>query len=168
MTDEPVKSWHRVVPSLISRWWTVLLGLSLMANLLVAGLVLGTRYRGDERIMGANAVQIFPRDFLRDMPRDRRHELMGVVRKEMGDLRVLRDGSSEAILNLADALEKDPGDFSLIRPAITGYTTGPESLAAKTMTLISGVIEKMTTAERKSLAAAIRDRATRVKGKKRN
>ncbi len=168
MTDEPVKSWHRYVPQLRSRWWTALLGLSLMANLLIAGLVLGNRYNADERIIGANAVQIFPRSFLRDMPRDRRFELMGVVRRDMRGLRDMRDGSSEQILNLADALEKDPGDLSLIRPAVESYATGPDSLASKTVTLVTGVIAKMTPEERKSLAAAIRERASRVDNRKKN
>ncbi len=163
MSDQSARYWHRFVPLLRSRWWTVLLGLSLMANLLVAGLVLGVRYRGDDRIMGANAVQIFPRSFLRDLPRDRRDELMGSVRRNMRGMRDIREGSSEGILQLADALEKDPGDLTLIRPAISNYATGPDSLAARTMTLVSGVIEKMTPEERKSLATAIRERALRVK-----
>jgi Heavy-metal resistance len=168
MSDTRVKSWHRFVPQLRSRWWTALLGLSLMANLLVAGLVLGSRYRGDDRIMGANAVQVFPRSFLSSLPRDRRNELMGVVRRDMRGLRDMREGSSEEILKLADALEKDTGDLSLIRPAIAGYATGPDSLAARTVTLVTGVIEKMTPEERKSLASAIRERASRVKDRHKN
>ncbi len=168
MSDTSVKSWHRFVPQLRSRWWTALLGLSLMANLLIAGLVLGSRYRGDDRIMGANAVQIFPRSFLGDLPRDRRNELMGVVRRDMRGLREMREGSSEEILKLADALEQDSGDLSLIRPAIAGYATGPDSLAARTVTLVTGVIEKMTPEERKSLAAAIRERAMRVRERSKN
>lgn len=168
MSDTSVKSWHRFIPQLRSRWWTALLGLSLMANLLIAGLVLGSRYRGDDRIMGANAVQIFPRSFLGDLPRDRRNELMGVVRRDMRGLREMREGSSEEILKLADALEQDSGDLSLIRPAIAGYATGPDSLAARTVKLVTGVIEKMTPEERKSLAAAIRERAMRVRERSKN
>jgi Heavy-metal resistance len=168
MTDNSTRSWSRFVPQLNSRWWTALLGLSLMANLLIAGLVLGTRYRGDDRIMGASAVEVFPRSFLRDMPRERRNELMGIVRRDMRGLRDMREGSSEQILKFAEALEKDTGDLALIRPAITAYATGPDSLAARTVTLVTGVIEKMTPEERKSLAAAIRERASRVKERKKN
>jgi hypothetical protein len=107
MTDNPTRSWYRFVPQLNSRWWTALLGLSLMANLLIAGLVLGTRYRGDDRIMGASAVQVFPRSFLRDMPRERRNELMGIVRRDMRGLRDMREGSSEQIRS------HSPGDHGL-------------------------------------------------------
>ena len=37
------------LPQLRSRWWTLLLGVSLMANLLVIGLALGFGYEGRDR-----------------------------------------------------------------------------------------------------------------------
>jgi hypothetical protein len=171
MSDEttgvPASGWHRFVPALRSRWWTLLLGASLMANLLVAGVVLGHRFGGwgDERIIGANAVQLVPKKFLMDLPRDRRRELMGDVRAEFRNIKEMRNGSSVSILALADALERDTGDFNLIRQALANYTTGPESLARKTQSMVEGVFKKLTPQERKALAVAIRERAERMKQK---
>jgi hypothetical protein len=100
----------RWLPLLRSRWWTVVLGLSLMANLLIVGLAAGTMWkgRGDGRMQGASYVQLVPRSFFRDISKDRRDVLMQIVRGHRDDLRELRKASDAASLKLADVLDRNP------------------------------------------------------------
>ncbi len=158
------------LPRLRSRWWTLLLGLSLMANLLVLGLALGfgLEQRRAERLSGASYIQLVPRDFLRQLPRERRNELMGIVHDRSHELRELRKNSQASPLKLADALEKDGATDADIKSAIDAFTTGSESLAAGGGTVVMEIINKLSPEERKLLAVSIRDRAARADGRKRN
>jgi Heavy-metal resistance len=151
----------RYIPKLLSRWWTLLLGLSLMANLLIGGLALGHRFGGGggQRMAGITAVQLVPRQFFADLPRERRLELLRLIRENARDLRSLRDGSAAQVLNLAAALEKDAYNPDDVRGAVAAISTGTESLAARGAAIVIDVVSRLTPDERKALAAAIRDRA---------
>ena len=46
MSNTTIEKLKTYVPSLHSRWWTGLLGLSLMANLLVGGAIIGKAFHG--------------------------------------------------------------------------------------------------------------------------
>jgi hypothetical protein len=61
------------LPHLRSRWWAVVLGLSLMLNLLVGGIMLGGAFGPHrmERLSGASYVQLIPRSFFRQLPKER-------------------------------------------------------------------------------------------------
>lgn len=153
-----------ILPQLRSRWWTLLLILSLMANFLVIGLALGFRYEGrPDRMFGPSYVQLIPRDFLRQLPRERRMELMQIVHDRLHDLRRLRASSQSASLQLADALEKPDATEADIKAAIDAFTTGSGSLAAGGGAIALEMVEKLTPDERKLLAQSIRDRAARAK-----
>jgi hypothetical protein len=158
------------LPQLQSRWWTLLLGLSLMANLLVLGLAVGSGFgeRRAERIMGASYIQLIPRDFLRQIPRQRRDELMGIVHDRLHQLRDLRASSEASPLKLADALDKDGATEADIKAAVDAFTTGSGSLAAGGGAVVMEIVGKLTPEERKILAASIRERAARAGGRKRN
>jgi uncharacterized membrane protein len=163
----PKRHW---LPHLRSRWWTLLLGLSLMVNFLILGLAIGFGFdeRRAERITGASYIQLIPRDFLRTLPRERRVELMGIVHDRSHELRDLRKNSQSSPLKLADALEKEGGTDADIKAAIDAFTTGSESLAAGGGTVVMEIVSKLTPEERKTLAASIRERAARVERRKRN
>jgi Heavy-metal resistance len=119
-----------------------------------------------ERLAGAAAAQLVPRKFFTDLPRERRRELLKIVRDNMKDMRGLRDGSAQSVLRLANALEKEPYDPDGIRLAVESYSTGAESLAARSSVIVRDVIARLTPEERKSLAAAIRERGERRKQRK--
>jgi Heavy-metal resistance len=150
------------LPQLRSRWWTLLLGLSLMVNLLIFGLIAGQGFdRGPVgRIMGASYVQLIPRRFLSDLPHERRKELMAIVKKRGQELRGLRQNSFEAPLKLAEVLEKDNATAEEVKAAIDVFTVGSGSLAASGGAVVNEIVSQLTVAEKKSLAAAIRERAT--------
>lgn len=160
-TSAPVK--RHWLPQLRSRWWTLLLGVSLMANLLVIGLAVGVGLDGGraERIMGASYIQLIPRDFLRQLPRQRRDELMGVVHDRLHELRGLRATSQNSPLKLADALEKPGATDADIRAAVDSFTTGSGSLAAGGAAVVMEIVGRLTPDERLLLAEAIRERARR-------
>jgi len=149
------------LPQLRSRWWTLLLGLSLMGNLLVAGLAIGVGLGGGpvDRIMGASYIQLIPRSFLRDLPHDRRHELMKIVRDRSQTLRELRDNSHSSPLKLAATLENPAATDTELKAAVDTFTTGTESLAAGGGAVVMEIVGKLTPEERKLLATAIRERA---------
>lgn len=157
------------LPQLRSRWWTLLLGLSLMVNLLVAGLAVGVGLDGGpvDRIMGASYIQLIPRSFLRDLPRDRRHELMKIVHGRSEALRELRDNSQSSPLKLAETLENPAATAAELKAAVDMFTTGTESLAAGGGAVVMEIVGKLTPDERKLLATAIRERAEKSMRRKR-
>lgn len=147
-------------PQLRSRWWTLLLGLSLMLNLLIGGVIFGDRLRDGrgDRLMGASYVQLIPRSFFRELSRERRHELMQFVRESHDDLRSLRSQYEGTSLKLAEVLEKDNFTPDELRQTVTAFSTGTESLAARGGDVVVKIIGQLTPEERKLLAQAIRQR----------
>jgi uncharacterized membrane protein len=157
------------LPRLQSRWWSLVLGLSLMLNLLVGGIVLGGVFGHgrSERLAGISYVQLMPRNFLQQLPRERRATLMQIVRDNREDLRALRkvhDGNS---LKLADVLEKETFSIEDVRQAVTAFSTGTESLAARGGEVVVKIVSELSPDERKLLAKAIRDRDSRANSSKR-
>jgi uncharacterized membrane protein len=148
------------LPELRSRWWTALLGLSLMANLLIIGLAAGAFWKGgrDARLAGTSYVQLVPRSFFRDISPERRDVLMQIVRGHRDDLRDLRKTADGASLKLADALEKDPFVLDDVRKTVSEFSTGTESLAAKGGDIVMQIVTQLSPEERKLLATAIRER----------
>lgn len=157
------------LPQLRSRWWTVLLGISLMLNLMVGGIIAGARFgEGRDRLVGASYVQLIPRKFFRDITSDRRSALMQIVRDNRDDLRQLRAASEGTSLKLADALERENFSIEDVRQTVVAFSTGTESLAARGGDVVVKIVTQLTPEERKLLAAAIRDRDERGKRRKRD
>ncbi len=152
-------------PALVqpSRWWKVLLFVSLVANLLMVGAAIGHRMWGDDRgrMAGQGYVQLVPRAFFADLPAARRRELLDGLRQDMDSLRDLRSQSDATSLRMADALEKQPFDIAAVQQAVADFATGSQSLAGKGATIVTNLVEKLTPEERAKLAAAIRDRDKR-------
>jgi uncharacterized membrane protein len=158
------------LPTLRSRWWTGLLGLSLMLNLLVGGLVAGHMLSSGrmERLSGASYVQLIPRNFFRMLPADRRGQLMQIVRDSREDLRNLRAASEATSIKLAEVLEKETFSIDDVRQSVTDFSTGTESLAARGGDVVIKIVAQLTPEERKKLAQAIRERDDRGKRGKKN
>jgi uncharacterized membrane protein len=155
--------------SLVRRWWPYLLGLSLMANLLIGGLVIGHGFkqRGAERMAGAGLVQLVPRDFFASLPRQRRLELLRDIREQTHGLRDMRDGSSDRVLKFADALEAQDYRPESVANAVNDFSTGEGSIAAQSSKFIVDMVAKLSPEERKQLATTVRDRATHVRERRR-
>jgi uncharacterized membrane protein len=161
MTDNPqTKPRWGWLPQLRSRWWTLLLGLSLMLNLMVGGIVFGDRFGGGraDRLMGASYVQLIPRNFFRQLSHDRRKQLMEIVRESRDDLRGLRSQYEGTSVKLAEVLEKDTFSPEELRQSVSAFSTGTESLAARGGEVVIKIVNQLTPEERKQLAQAIRQR----------
>jgi hypothetical protein len=155
--------WKRFLPLLDRPLWRALFAASIMLNLLIGGVMLGNTYGSGrfDRIYSPSIVQVVPRQFIQALPRQRRLELLRGVRPGMEDLRKIRQGTSESVLALARELENDTGSLAGVRTALQNYATGAESAASKGVDVVIGLIEKLSPEERKSMAAAIRDRAAK-------
>jgi hypothetical protein len=166
MTDEQqAKPASGEIPQVRSRWWSALLALSLAANLLVAGIAIGHRVWGGPPDRGGY-LQLLPRKFFADLPRQRRHELMGFMNEGGGGMRDLRDQADITSLQIADALEKLPFDPSAVQRAVSDFATGRQGLAAKGSAIITNLVSKLTPEERAQLAASIRQRDQQRKKRK--
>jgi hypothetical protein len=168
LTPQPKRGWTSHLPDLKSPWWKIIFGASLMFNLLIAGLAMGHRF-GDgrqmgwrgERMPGASLVQIAPNSFFSDLPRERRRELLGIVRGKMRDLRKGNPNDAALATKLAEVLENDTYVETEAKAAIEGFTIGADSRAGRSSAIALEFLAKLTPEERKSLAAAIRQRVER-------
>lgn len=161
MTDTRSSKIANAIPALKSKWWTALLVVSLMANLLIAGAIGGRFARGHEfgQPKGSNFVQLIPRKFLDDLDGPRRRELMTMLRDNRDEFKQMRVSANAAALELAVALENPNYDSTAVQSVIEKFSTGRESLAAKGSAVVIDIIAKLSAEERKNLAAAIRDRS---------
>ena len=151
------------IPEFRSPWWTALLVLSLMANLLIAGAAIGFRFHGGRGLGGfsGNSDQLLPRKFFGDLPRERRREFMDMLRSKNDDYMQNRDASDAISLKFAVALDQPDFDQTKAKSIVDEFTSGPNSFAFQSEALILDVVNKLSPDERKSLAAAIRDRVAR-------
>jgi uncharacterized membrane protein len=165
MSNTTIEKLKSYVPSLHSRWWTGLFGLSLMANLLVGGAIIGKALHGGrgESMGRASFVQLVPRKFMMDLPNERRRELMKNLRDDRQEMKGFRASFQATAFKLADALEVENYDAAAVKAVIDNFTTGSESLAGRGGAAVEDLISKLTPAERKQLAAAIRDKENREK-----
>jgi hypothetical protein len=150
----------RRLPELRSRWWTVLLGLSLMLNLAIGGMIAGSfiEHGPRDRLVGASYVQLVPRRFFHDLSRERRRELMEIVHNNRPDLRALREATGQTSLRLADALSAPDYKEEDVVKVIAEFSTGTESLAARGGAVVLDIVRLLTPEERQALARAIRER----------
>ena len=161
MTDTLSSKISNAIPTLKSKWWTALLVVSLMVNLLIAGAIVG-RFAGGHQMgdgRGSNFVQLIPRKFLDDLDGPRRRELMEMLRNNRDEFKQMRASANVAALELATVLENPNYDAAAVQAVIDKFSTGRESLAAKGAVVVNEIIAKLTPEERKNLAAAIRDRS---------
>ncbi len=153
----------RFIPELRSPWWTVLLGLSLMANLVIGGAAIGSRMKGGGWQMGLmeNRAQLLPRKFFAELPHDRRRELMDMFKAKKDQFAQSREAANAVTLKFADLLEQPDLDQIKIKAVIDDFTSGTTSFASQGQAVILDIVAKLTPDERKNLAADIRERAAR-------
>jgi hypothetical protein len=157
----PEPKWMQRIPRLNKRRWTALLALSLIGNLLIGGLILGNRFGRDDgvRMPRDQTTQIVPRTFFRDLAPERRRELLRVVRSKMREVRKGAQQDPALALKLAEVLAAEPFNPADAKTAILAFSTGPQSISARTSVISEELISMLTPEERKQLAASIRDRA---------
>ena len=160
--DQPKKSW---LPDTGHGFWRICLLASLMVNLIVLGLLLGHNYRRNpmDRMSAANYMQFVPPRFFAELPRERRKELGEALRSNKPDFEKLRQQSVGNAEKVGEELTKPDFDAARVAALIDGFTTGPDSVAAKGGAVLKDFYGKLTADERALLAKAITDRAQRMK-----
>lgn len=168
MSDDGTVSKSGAAPVRHSRWWTALLVGSLALNLFIGG-AMATRFfmhDGPERIAGASYAQLIPRRFFAEIPRDRRRELLDILKQYRKDFRDDRDAFEAVAGKLADALMSEPYDVEKVKLVVADFAGQTGKLAARGGDAALDIIGRLSPDERRMLAEAIRDRASRGKDKK--
>ena len=143
------------------RWWTVLLIASLALNLLAGGAV-ATRYFMHERMTrftGIGNIQLVPRKFLGELPRQRRLELLAVFRGYSDEFKMERTASREAAEKLATALAAEPYDAAAVKAVADQFGAAGNRLISHGVAAAMELIGKLSPQERQQLARHIRQRA---------
>jgi hypothetical protein len=168
MSDDGTTTKSRYWPAQGSRWWTALLIASLALNLFI-GAAIATRYfthGGPQRFVGVGYTQLIPRGFFAEMPRDRRKVLLDILRQYRKDFRAEREGTESAAAKLADVLVGEPYDVEKVKLVVGEFAGQSGKLAARGGDAALDIIGRLSPDERKILAEAIRDRASRNKNRK--
>ena len=168
MSDDATTAKSRYWPAQGSRWWSALLIASLALNLFI-GAAIATRFYthgGPQRFIGASYTQLIPRGFFAEMPRDRRRVLLDILRQYRKDFHAEREGTEAVAAKLADALVTEPYDVEKVKLVVSEFAGQSGKLAARGGDAALDIIGRLSPDERKILAEAIRDRASRSKDRK--
>ena len=168
MSDDATTAKSRYWPAEGSRWWSALLIASLALNLFI-GAAIATRFYthgGPQRFIGASYTQLIPRGFFAEMPRDRRRVLLDILRQYRKDFHAEREGTEAVAAKLADALVTEPYDVEKVKLVVSEFAGQSGKLAARGGDAALDIIGRLSPDERKILAEAIRDRASRSKDRK--
>lgn len=160
------------LPALRSRWWTLLLGLSLMGNLLVGGAIIGHAMRDDDGIgfgprghgfgggrgpsAGPGFVQLLPRSFFAGLPGERRRALMAGLVQNRPDIDALRQASSATAMRLADLIEPSTYDAAAVKALVDDYLSQNAALRDRGAAVLLDLLARLTPEERKLLALELR------------
>lgn len=142
-------------------WISVLLVASLALNafVLAAGAARLMFPPPPERFVGATYAQLVPRRFLSDLDRERRLELLAVLRKYRGDFAEGRLAARKFSAELADALEAEPYDVQKVAAAIQAYADTGNTLVSHGQRAASDFVSMLTPRERVMMAKRLRQRA---------
>jgi uncharacterized membrane protein len=153
----------RYWPSQGSHWWSALLIVSLALNLFIGGAI-ATRFLtrdGPQRFIGASYTQLIPRRFFAEIPVERRKVLLDILRQYRKDFRADREGTEAVAAKLADVLVSEPYDVEKVKLVVSEFAGQSGKLAARGGDAALDIIALLSPDERKILADAIRDRASR-------
>ena len=141
-------------------WLKIALIASLAVNLLFVGGGVARWYMGfgPERMSRGLQMQLIPRRFFMEMDRDRRTELLSVFRSRDKQFRDGRAAIRAQVGAIADALDAEPYDPARLMAALKDYTAKSEALYSAGGDTALELIAKLTPAERKTLAAQLRQR----------
>lgn len=149
-------------------WLKLALVASLAVNLLILGAGLARWYQspGPERYMRLTQTQLIPRDFFRDLGRERRAELLAVFRANDKQIRADRRAVKAQVDELAAALAAEPYDEARMRAAVEGFTARSEALFGLGSSSALTLLGMLTPEERQLMAQHLRTRDDRGRGGK--
>lgn len=146
------------------RWPTVLLAVSLAANVLVLGMVAGAHFRDradfrrfppPSRTMVSDAGL---RPFMDAMPRDVRNRMVAAMRRQADDFAPDRDALAAELRDMLAVLRADPYDSAALETLLTAQHDRVEARIRAGRELLAGQIEAMSAPERRAFADQLEDR----------
>jgi hypothetical protein len=148
-------------------WLKAALIASLAVNLLFigAGVTRFVMRDSPDRVAGLSQVQMIPRRFFSDLDGPRKAELVGVFRQLSPSFREGRRALKSDLAALAAALDAEPYDAARVQAAVDTFSSNSQGLAANGAQAALKLIGMLTPEERKLLAAHIRQRQDRGRGK---
>lgn len=151
-----------------SKWWSILLVASLALNLLIGGAMLarGLTHDAPERLVGTSYAQLIPRSFFRDISREKKREILDILKKYRKEFRSDRDASEAVALKLGEVLSANPYDAQSVNAVVSEFADRSRNLAARGGAAAMEIIATLTVEERQLLSAAIVERAENGKSKK--
>jgi hypothetical protein len=145
-------------------WTMFVLVASLAVNLVGLG-ALGMRYfypDRPERWSGASFTQLLPRNFLSDLPMERRREYLDLLKSRRDAFRQSRSEMRSVALRFAEALERNPYDEAQAITAVQDFTKLSAGMVDSGTLVTLQIVKKLTPEERVLLAKAVRDRLERM------
>jgi Spy/CpxP family protein refolding chaperone len=144
-------------------WLKIALVASLALNVLI-GAAIATRYArgpdGGRFAMPGNA-QLVPRAFLSELTRERRREITQVLNRYRRELRGERDAARGLTLKIADALSAEPYSPEAVKVAVAEFSAQGAKLSSGGGDAALEILGMLTPDERKQLANAMRERASK-------
>jgi uncharacterized membrane protein len=143
------------------RVWKTVLVVSLALNLLIGGAAVARFFTHEphERFIGASYAQLVPRRFFADLGKERRGELLGILRQYRQDFTDGRTAAKRASVKLADALEASPYDAEKVTAAIQDYAATGHHLVDRGTAAAVDFLGRLTEQERHMMALRLRQRA---------
>ncbi len=141
-------------------WWNLALIASLALNLLFAGAI-ATRFFFNEgrieRMAGTSYLHLIPRKFLATLDKERREELLGLLKSHREQYRSGQKATRASAENLAAVLENY--DEARLRAVLGEFNKNSTDMIAISSTAATDFISRLTPEQRASLATHIRARA---------
>lgn len=155
---------RRMIPELRSPWWAGLLVLSLMANLAVGGVVIGSKLKRGPGPFAflENRAQLLPRNFFADLPHERRKELMGLFEAKRDQLMREKLAADTAALKFAETLGEQGASAEKIKSVVDEFAVRTSEIVKQGNEIVLDVVAKLTPEERSRLAYMIRERASHM------
>ena len=116
--------------------------------------------------MDTSYTQLIPRGFFREIPRERRREILDILKKYRKEFRADRDTTEDVAAKFGEALGAEPYSAENVNAVVAEFAEKSRNLAARGGAAALEIIGTLTPEERRILAKAIRERAARGKGKK--
>ncbi len=147
-----------MVPSGRFNWLKISLVVSLAVNLLFVGggIARFFSHRTPERMSGISQMQLIPRNFLNELDRSRRAELMKVFKEFAPSFRAGRKVARDDVIKLAVALEAEPYDNAVVKAAVDAFSEHSSELVNDGGKAALTLISSLSPEERKLLARHIR------------
>ena len=143
-------------------WWKFLLIASLALNLLFAGAIVARFFVHDrmERMASISYLQLLPRKFFAGLDRQRRDELIAVLKPYRDKFRDGQQNARTLAEGLADALAAMPYDEARMRAVVGEFGNNGSGLIGLGSQATLEFVAKLSPEERQRLAQLIRERAT--------